>query len=239
MIPAALDVAAAMAEVGCWQTHVHAQTAQQTCTPPQVRAIEGMQALIDKAKAQRMSGHMTPAAAEAAATAAASKAAATVAAFDSDCGSSDDDDGPAAAAGSQAAAAEASPKALSQESSVVFLGTSSAVPHKYRNGTMPKQRGGGGGVGAQLCCDRQEPVCKLTQRRFPVSGILLQVDEVTRVLLDVGEGSYGQLVRRFEGREGGVQSISNARIQPPCAAFPVLRFACCIPPHSQCPVCFL
>jgi ribonuclease Z len=72
---------------------------------------------------------------------------------------------------------------------IVPLGTGSAVPTKYRNGK----------VYVPLAID-----CLADYYAFSVSSTLIRIPGYGNILLDAGEGTWGQLARQFgsESREG-------------------------------------
>jgi len=78
---------------------------------------------------------------------------------------------------------------------VLPLGTGSAAPSKYRNGTM----------------DQISSLCTWLTRAFPVSSTLISIPGWGNVLLDAGEGTWGQLVRQYGLGQGPTGSINTER----------------------------
>jgi ribonuclease Z len=75
---------------------------------------------------------------------------------------------------------------------VLPLGTGSAAPSKYRNGTF----------------DQLFSLFTCLTRAFPVSSTLISIPGWGNVLLDAGEGTWGQLVRQYGPGQGPTESNS-------------------------------
>lgn len=96
----------------------------------------------------------------------------------------------------QESIAQATESTPGNDVTITTLGTGSAMPSKYRNGKPTII------LFATLFTDRSSP---------PVSGTIIQIPNHGSILLDCGEGTWGQMVRHFGpdafSNQGGVNDV--------------------------------
>jgi hypothetical protein len=96
---------------------------------------------------------------------------------------------------------------------VVFLGTGAAIPSKYRNGPSPPISPPSLATSSMLTC-ACAMVCACAVCACvcgAVSSVYVSVPSFGGLLMDAGEGSFGQLARRF-GTERALRVVAELQV---------------------------